>query len=131
MYARYGELIAERDYDAYLAQLRSLEVVREDSSHTTFGALIDLRPIDIEPFQTYLDGFYDDLDGEVVNVIVHFVPPGFISWVERFRIDGKPVLDTWTTSSRVEHLGRPRRVREARAALQDSGLQRALADSPD
>jgi len=50
MYARYGELIAERDHDAYLAQLSSLEVVREDASHTTFGALIDLRPIDIEPF---------------------------------------------------------------------------------
>lgn len=98
MYARYGELIAERDYDAYLAQLRSLEVVREDSSHTTFGVLIDLRPIDIEPFQTYLDGFYDDLDGEVVNVIVHFVPPGFISWFSDFVLT---VNQCWI-------LGRPR-----------------------
>ncbi len=99
MYARYGELIAEPDRSAFLDQLCSLEVVREDSSHTTFGALINRQPIDIEPFRTCLDGSYHDLDGNVVYMIIHFVPAGFISWAERFRIDHMAVQNASPSAS--------------------------------
>ncbi len=95
MYGRFKELISQQDRDAYLDQLRSIEVAREDPSHTTFSTLTGLTPIDIEPFQSYLDGCYEDLDGKTVYMIVHFVPPGIISWVERFRLDHKPVQNVW------------------------------------
>jgi hypothetical protein len=98
MYSRFQELLAESDRDEFCEQLRRAKITQEDSGHTTFEENADCEAIDIDPFDSYLSGFYDDTDGQAVNVILHFVPPGVVSWVERFRLDHRPVKNPWPTS---------------------------------
>jgi len=43
--------------------------------------------------EVYLDSFYEDIDGERVMIILNFISPGILSWIERFRDDSKPVLN--------------------------------------
>ena len=98
MYGKFAGVMPEASRAAFRKQLPSITVVREDPSHTTFDLSADVEPIDAAAFNYYLDGFYDDQDGEIVSVILHFVPPGYISWVERFRFDHKAVQNPFPSA---------------------------------
>ena len=91
MYGKFAGLMPEGSRAPFHKQLSSVRVVREDPSHTTFDFSGNAEPIDAAAFNYYLDGFYDDQDGEIVSVVLHFIPPGYISWVERFRLDRQAV----------------------------------------
>jgi hypothetical protein len=90
VYARFVDVIPSESRAAFLRQLDELEIIRQDSSHTTFHATSAANPIDDHAIGGILDGFYDDEDGDVISIIIHFVD-GYISWAERFRTDTMPV----------------------------------------
>ena len=98
MYGKFAELIPEGSRAAFHKQLSSVTVLREDPSHTTFELSRDVEPNDAAAVNYYLDGFYDDQDGEIVSVILHFIPPGYISWVERYRLDHQAVQNPFPSA---------------------------------
>ena len=104
MYGKFAGLMPEGSRAAFHKQLPSVRVVREDPSHTTFDLSGDVESIDAAAFNYYLGGFYDDQDEEIVSVILHFVPPGYISWVERFRLDHKAVQNPFPSAKSLRFM---------------------------
>jgi hypothetical protein len=89
-YSRFLEYIAQPDKEKFVDQLRRIEVMNEDTDHMTFGELKDADGIE-EFSKGSLMAFYDDEDGETVHMTLAFVPPGVISWLDRYRVDHRPV----------------------------------------
>lgn len=96
IYSHFTLLLDDSAKQTLVQQLESIKIKREDPSHTTFGVLPSGFPhFDISVFDTYLDASFIDEDREVVSVIAHFVEPGHLSWIERFRTDDRQILEMW------------------------------------
>ena len=104
MYGKFAGLMPEGSRAPFHKQLPSIRVVREDPSRTTFDLSGNAEPIDAAAFNYYLSGFYDDQDGEIVSVILHFIPPGYISWVERFRLDHQAVQNPLSSAKSLRFI---------------------------
>jgi hypothetical protein len=88
-YLRFADFMPESGRGTLLEQLRRVTVINETVEHTTFSPLEDCAGI--EDLPSNFMAFYDDLDGETVHMTFAFVPPGVASWVDRYRVDHRPI----------------------------------------
>lgn len=90
-YRRFAAaLTTAEDQKAFERQVQRAAIMEVDDEHDQFNFSGASDPLEALNEDT-LEGVYADADGQDVNVIVHFVGD-HISWAERFRNLGDPIL---------------------------------------
>ena len=91
LYARFQETLRAEDRAAFWEQIAVATVERHEPSFTFFGSTAAAPTLETSAYRNnLLTAYYDDVDGAIVRVILHFAH-GYISWIERFRIDASRV----------------------------------------
>ncbi len=89
------------DKAALEAQLRSATVIGDSPGFLDF-TIEDSAPRIAEQTGYPIDGWYDDVDGSIVTLILHIdAGAQTVSRLERFRPDGEPIIDTTPSPSAV------------------------------
>jgi hypothetical protein len=87
LYARFQETLREEDRVAFRQQIAVATIEQHEPSFTYFGGTAAAPTFDTSVYRNNLiRAYYDDVDGQTVHVILHLMH-GYISWIERFRID--------------------------------------------